>query len=226
MKASIPIEKVLNPYGDVLIAYEMNGVSIPASHGFPLRVIVPGFVGVRNVKWLKSICFSDTESDGPWQQGMNYKVFSPSIKDLNGVDIDKVPTIQEQPVQSVIVSPLNGEKIEVVDDDEITIKGYSWSGGGKGIIRVDVSIDNGITWHTATLKEGSEQNPMRAWAWTFWETTIPLSGPMPDGKVIEICCKATDYAHNCQPETPESIWNLRGLNNNSWHRVRVSLEAV
>jgi sulfite oxidase len=223
MKASIPIEKALNPYGDALIAYEMNGVDIPKSHGYPLRAIIPGFVGVRNVKWLKSITLSDEESEGPWQRGMNYKVFSPSVKDLNSVDIARVPTIQEQPVQSVIVSPQDGEKLEVVPGEELEIKGYSWSGGGRGIIRVDVSIDQGKNWHTAELKQGSEQNPSRAWAWTFWEVSIPL----PDGATkVDVCCKATDYAHNCQPETPESIWNLRGLNNNAWHHVHLTLESA
>ena len=223
MTASIPIEKVLNPYGDVLVAYEMNGVDIPKSHGYPLRAIVPGVVGVRNVKWLKSITLSDEESKGPWQRGMNYKVFSPSVKDLNTVDIASVPTIQEQPVQSVIVSPQDRETIEIVPGEDIDIKGYAWSGGGRGIIRVDVSIDSGKNWHTAQLKEGSEQNPSKAWAWTFWEVSIPA----PEGKEkVDIVCKATDYAHNCQPETPASIWNLRGLNNNCWHHVHVNLDDV
>ncbi|QDZ17568.1 sulfite oxidase [Chloropicon primus] len=227
MTASIPIEKALNPYGDTIIAYEMNGVDIPKKNGYPLRAIVPGVVGVRNVKWLKSITLSSEEAEGPWQRGMNYKVFSPSVKDLNSVDIASVPTIQEQPVQSVIVSPQDGETLEVVPEEELEIKGYSWSGGGRGVIRVDVSIDSGKSWHTATLKEGSEQNPMRAWAWTFWEVSIPV--PVSQGKVatkVDICCKATDYAHNCQPETPDSIWNLRGLNNNSWHHVNVNLDDV
>jgi len=237
MTASIPIEKVLNPYGDVLIAYEMNGEAIPKSHGYPLRAVVPGFVGVRNVKWLKTITLSDEESEGPWQRGMNYKVFSPSVKDLNTVDIASVPTIQEQPVQSVVVSPEDGETLEVVPGEDLDIRGYAWSGGGRGIIRVDVSIDAGKTWHTAELKQGSEQNPSRAWAWTFWEISIPvpdLPDEVEEGEEgagsspvkVDICCKATDYAHNCQPETPDSIWNLRGLNNNSWHHVRINLEDV
>lgn len=94
------------------------------------------------------------------------------------------------------------------------------------MIRVDVSVDGGKTWHTAKLGEGSNQNPNRAWAWTFWEATVPapaLKGGEA-GTKVDICCKATDYAHNCQPETPDSIWNLRGLNNNSWHHVKVVLE--
>ena len=75
------------------------------------------------------------------------------------------------------------------------------------------------------MGKGSEQNPNRAWAWTFWEVSVPAPGLDGEGgrTVVDICCKATDYAHNCQPETPDSIWNLRGLNNNAWHHVKVTL---
>ncbi len=135
----------------------------------------------------------------------------------------------------MVVSPEDGETLEVVPGEDLDIRGYAWSGGGRGIIRVDVSIDGGRSWHTADLKQGSEQNPQRAWAWTFWEICIPVPD-LPEGLgegnpaagtvKVDICCKATDYAHNCQPETPDSIWNLRGLNNNSWHHVRVSLQDV
>lgn len=72
LRASIPIKKALDPDGDVLLAYEMNGEPIPPDHGFPVRVIVPGSVGARNVKWLSRIVASDDESDSHWQQA-DYK---------------------------------------------------------------------------------------------------------------------------------------------------------
>lgn len=74
MEASIPLQKALNRRGDVLLAYEMNGEDVPPQHGWPLRVIVPGHVGVRNVKWIKSIRLSSEEAKGAWQRGMAYKV--------------------------------------------------------------------------------------------------------------------------------------------------------
>jgi sulfite oxidase len=64
----------LSRFGDVLLAYEMNGEPLPAQHGAPLRIIVPGHVGIRNVKWIKSITLSHEESHGGWQRGMAYKV--------------------------------------------------------------------------------------------------------------------------------------------------------
>ena len=73
MEASIPIKKAVSRSGDVILAFEMNGQSVPASHGYPLRAVVPGHVGVRNVKWLKSITLSAEEARGPWQRSMAYK---------------------------------------------------------------------------------------------------------------------------------------------------------
>jgi sulfite oxidase len=74
LEASIPIKKALSRFGDVLLAYEMNDEPLPTKHGYPLRVIVPGHVGVRNVKWVTKIRISGEEAYGPWQRGMAYKV--------------------------------------------------------------------------------------------------------------------------------------------------------
>jgi len=217
MQASIPIEKALSPYGDVLLAYEMNGEPLPEEHGSPVRVIVPGVVGVRNVKWVGRIRTSKDEAQGPWQRGIAYKGFSPMVKDVNGVDVSKVLSIQEMPVQSVIVSP---KPNAVIGLDDVEVQGFAWSGGGRGIVRVDVSVDGGETWTTAELKEGSEQHPSRAWAWTFWEASIPVPEKL-RGKQVTVLCRATDSSYNTQPERAEPIWNLRGLNCNCWHRVGV-----
>jgi len=221
MQASVPIDKALSVYGDVLLAYEMNGEPLPYEHGFPVRVVVPGHVGVRNVKWVSHVRTSNQEAEGPWQRGIAYKGFSPSVKSLDGfeeADVEKIQSIQEQPVTSMIIAPKEGYQEEF---DDVTVRGIAWSGGGRGIIRVDVSADGGTSWTTAELQQGSEQHPTRAWAWTFWEAEVPFPKGSRDGDEIELCCKATDSSYNTQPESVSSIWNLRGLNNNSWFRVRI-----
>jgi sulfite oxidase len=217
VQASIPIEKALDPYGDVLLAYEMNGEPLPREHGAPLRVVVPGVVGIRNIKWLTKAHTSTEEAQGPWQRGIAYKGFSPNRKNVDGVDVESVLSIQETPVTSCIVAPQDGGFCEL---DSLEIKGFAWSGGGKGIVRVDVSLDGGRTWVDAELFAGNEQNPRRAWAWTFWKAEVDVPENL-RGKLLQVVVKATDAAYNCQPERPEPIWNLRGLNNNSWHRVNV-----
>jgi len=211
------VEKALSPYGDVLLAYEMNGEALPTEHGAPVRLIVPGVVGVRNVKWVGRICTSTEEAEGPWQRGIAYKGFSPMVKDVRGVDLERILSIQEMPVQSVIVSPKPGASTEL---DDIEVKGFAWSGGGRGIVRVDVSADGGQTWQTAELKDGSQQHPLRSWAWTFWEASVPVPEAR-RGQEVTVLCRATDSSYNTQPERAGPIWNLRGLNCNCWHRVTV-----
>jgi len=218
VEASIPIEKALSPYGDVLLAYEMNGELLPPEHGGPLRIIVPGHVGIRNIKWVESVATSDEEAGGYWQRGAAYKGFAPGITSFEGMDVSKIQSVQEQPVTSAIVEPQSGEKIEA--GETVTVKGFAWSGGGRGIVRVDVSAD-GKTWKTATLTAGKEQGVRRAWAWTFWEVEIETPATLKPGETVTLMCKATDAAYNNQPERAEPIWNIRGLNNNSWHRVEV-----
>jgi len=221
MQASIPIEKALSVYGDVILAYEMNGEVLPPEHGYPLRIIVPGHVGVRQVKWVAKVKTSNEEAMGPWQRGISYKGMSPSVKsmsDFTEEDLMKIQSIQEQPVTSMILEPKDGFKAEL---DEITVRGFAWSGGGRGIIRVEVTPDGGKNWYTAELKEGSEQHPTRAWAWTFWECEVPKPEGLADGAPIEICAKAVDSSYNQQPSSVEHIWNIRGVNNNAWPRVKV-----
>jgi len=223
MKASIPIEKVFNPYGDVILAYEMNGQPVPRDHGGPVRVIVPGYSAVRNVKWVQHIKVSAEEADGPWQRGLNYKALPPSVTDANDVDISKMPPVTEASLYSGItkIESSRDGKEHVKAGDRVTAKvsGWAWAGGGRNIVRVDVTPDNGKTWHTAILKEGSNQRFGRAWAWTFWECdNIPcIVGE--DGQ-IELASKAVDMALNAQPKSCRHSWNVRGLGNNSWFRAK------
>jgi sulfite oxidase len=232
LQSSIPIESALDPFGNVLLAYAMNGETLPAEHGFPCRVVVPGHVGIRNVKWVTKIVASSEEAEGPWQRGIAYKGFAPGVKSFEGVDVEAVQSMQKTPVQSVIVSPSEGQELKdlVKPGAEnggavatIPVTGWAYSGGGNGIVRVDISCDHGATWHTATLTEGKDQPPHRAYAWTFWTCDLPVSCPPDEEVEVELCCKATDASYNVQPERPESIWNARGLNNTSWHRVKVKM---
>lgn len=210
--ASIPFKKAMSPEGDVLLAYEMNGEELPRDHGFPLRVVVPGVVGARNVKWLARITVGPEESQSHWQQ-KDYKGFSPSVT-WDTVDFSKAPAIQEMSVQSAITEPSPGTR---VSPGVLTVKGYAWSGGGQSVIRVDVSLDGGKSWHEAKLT-GEEQLPGQAWAWKLWqlETSVPTGT-----EELNIVCKVVDINYNEQPDSVGPIWNILGVLNNAWHRVHV-----
>lgn len=220
--ASILTQKAVSKYGDVLIAYEMNEEPIPRDHGGPVRLIVPGYTGAKNVKWLTSINISDEPSHSNWQRGIAYKGFSPNIKSfesLTNQEINNSFTAETLPVQSFITN------YKIIDDKKVFIKGIAYSGGGNNIVRVDVSLKlndkdtQNYQWHTAKLLEGCNQPSYKSWAWTFWEIEIPL--PNTNINDLNIVCKATDITYNTQPENSKHIWNLRGLFNNSWHTIKL-----
>ncbi|GAB0095632.1 Sulfite oxidase [Sergentomyia squamirostris] len=217
--ASIPLAKAMDPRGDVILAYEMNGEPLSRDHGFPVRVIVPGTVGARNVKWLGRVFVSNKESDSHWQQ-KDYKGFSPST-DWDTVDFSKSPAIQHMPVTSAICLPSPGEKVKV-QDGYVTVKGYAWSGGGNRIVRVDLTCDGGETWHVADLEqEDVVKAPAgRSWSWTLWTAKIPVPSR---AREVEIWSKAVDSNYNAQPESFRNIWNLRGVLSNAYSRVKVQI---
>ncbi|KAG2422511.1 hypothetical protein HXX76_015979 [Chlamydomonas incerta] len=231
--ASIPLARALSPEADVLLAYEMNGAPLSADHGAPLRVVVPGVTGARSVKWLGRIVASPSESASHWQR-RDYKAFCPSV-DWDTVDWDSAPALQEPPVTSAICEPAPGTVLSAADG-EVTLRGYAWSGGGRGIVRVDVSADGGRTWAAARLLPPPPGAPAHgaytgAWAWTLWEATLPLpaaagSSPGPDSasSSVTLVVKAVDSSYNNQPDSVAGIWNLRGVVNNAWHRVTLPLE--
>lgn len=215
-KASIPLSQATNPEADVLLAYEMNGEPLNRDHGYPLRVIVPGVIGARSVKWLDSINVVAEESQGFFMQ-KDYKMFPPSVNWENINWSTRRPQM-DFPVQSAICSL---EDSNVLKDGKVTVKGYAVSGGGRGIERVDVSIDGGKTWVEASRyqKPGvpyvADSTYCDKWAWVFFEAKVEVQHS------AEIVAKAVDIAANVQPENVESIWNLRGILNTSWHRVDV-----
>ncbi|KAJ3104497.1 hypothetical protein HDU97_009110 [Phlyctochytrium planicorne] len=215
--ASIPLSKATSDLGDVILAYEMNGEPLPVDHGFPLRTIVPGHVAARSVKWVKKISVSDEESHSHWQR-RDYKGFGPN-KTLETSKYEASESIQEMPVQSAVLSPKEGETVAADADNTILVSGYAWSGGGRGIVRVDVSADGGKTWKDAEVLRKPGQPYGREWAWTRWEGKVEVPK---DGKV-ELVCKAVDTSYNEQPERMESVYNVRGVLVSAWHRVRVAV---
>lgn len=205
--ASVPIEKVLDPRGDVLLVCEMNGETLPRDHGYPVRVLVPGNTGARSVKWVNRITLSEEESNSQWQQ-RDYKCFGPNHS-RETVDWDSAPAIQETPVQSAVTA-LQAK------DDSLQVEGYAFSGGGRRIIRVDISTDNGETWDQAELIPDKALGS-KAWSWTRWKYQCKRQQT---GSHVVV--KAVDEAYNTQPDTHGPTFNFRGNLTSAWHRVKIS----
>lgn len=226
--ASISFDKAIDRHGDVMLVYAMNGQALPRDHGYPLRVLVPGHVAARSVKWLNKVILSGDESTSQWQK-RDYKCFGPNVASHN-VNWDDAPAIQETPVQSAItgVRQVKGDRLRDSDlarvygleEESVVLEGYAFAGGGREIIRVDVSPDNGKTWWQAQLlphdKDVHDDN-QKAWAWKQWRLAVPTHALHE-----HFCVKAVDESYNSQPEQFDAFYNFRGNLANGWHRVPVS----
>ncbi|MCC7446812.1 MAG: molybdopterin-dependent oxidoreductase [Anaerolineae bacterium] len=202
---SIPLGAALRD--DVLLAYTMNGDTLPPEHGFPLRVVVPGYIGARSVKWLSNITVQEQPSDN-YYQAHAYKLFPPHVCPETA-DWSKGLMLGELPVNAVICDPAAGETIHA---GRVAVRGYATTGGIRQIERVDVSLDNGETWIEADLS--SENAPG---VWRFWEAYLNLAAGD-----HQITVRAWDSAANTQPEDVRKIWNFKGYLNNAWHTVRIT----
>jgi DMSO/TMAO reductase YedYZ molybdopterin-dependent catalytic subunit len=188
---------------EVLLAYAMNGQPLPPQHGFPLRLVVPGWYGMTSVKWLERITVLDTPFEG-YQQARSYRV-------RQTPDEAGEPVTRMLP-RSLMVPPGIPDfatRDRRLEPGRCTVRGRAWSGLGT-VERVEVSADAGATWHDARL-----DGPVSPWTWRswLWEWT-----PCEPG-AFELCCRATDSAGNVQPS--EAPWNLGGYINNAVQRVSV-----
>jgi DMSO/TMAO reductase YedYZ molybdopterin-dependent catalytic subunit len=199
---SLTIEEAMRP--EVLLAWGVNGQPLPPQHGFPLRLVVPGWYGMTSVKWLRRITVV-SEPFGGYQQTGTYLLHTSE-------DDPGTPVTRIQP-RSLLVPPGIPEfesRVRICPAGRQLLTGRAWSGLAP-VAAVEVSTDGGGSWAPARL--GEQPSPW-AWAgWTFeWEAT-------PGGH--ELCSRATDAAGNTQPlETP---WNTGGYANNAVQRVPVTV---
>jgi sulfite oxidase len=192
---------------EVMLAWAMNGQPLPAAHGAPLRVVVPGYIGARSVKWLEQI----TVQDGPsanYFQARAYRLL-PAEADPSAAGPGDGLSLGSIAVNADILRP-DGRCVPAAGPTEVT--GYAVAGDDRTIARVDVSADGGRSWRQADL--GQEAG---LWAWRHWRLTMNL----PAGET-EITVRAWDSAAAVQPEHAEHLWNPKGYANNAWARLRVT----
>ena len=186
---TITVKKALDP--DTLLAYEMNGRPLPIEHGFPLRLIVPGWAGDSWVKWLQHIEVLDHEFDGFWMKTAYRHPTHPVAPGTAVPPAEMVP-VTDLNVKSVIASPAGWTK-----PGPLRIAGTAWSNSSP-VTRVDVSVDGGKNWQPAKL--GKDQS---RYAWRLWE----FEWKAPEGKHTLIA-RATNAAGQTQPLSQE--WNPSG----------------
>jgi DMSO/TMAO reductase YedYZ molybdopterin-dependent catalytic subunit/glyoxylase-like metal-dependent hydrolase (beta-lactamase superfamily II) len=180
-----------------LLAYAMNGEPLPPRHGYPLRVVVPGWYGMASVKWLTELEVVAAPLDGYFQT-------SRYVYELERDGVIVREPVERQRVRSLITTPADGAE---VDGGEVVVRGVAWSGAGP-ITGVEVSVDGGA-WQPAEL--AGEAAGGRSWQ--RWELAVRLDGP------AVLRARATDQAGATQPPRPE--WNRFGYGGNAIHEVRV-----
>jgi len=202
---SIPLERALAAEAPPLLAYVMNDEPLTAAHGFPLRSVVPGYIGARSVKWLTKITLSDRPSPNHYVAAA-YKVVRSDDKN----ELAAAEPIYANTINAAICTPGDEEKLTAGRQE---VKGYALPTGESGctVEKVELSADGGKTWQTARLH--GERRPL---AWQLWSASVDLV----KGRQ-ELIVRATDSRGNTMPK--ECQWNAKGYLYNAWHRVSVEV---
>jgi DMSO/TMAO reductase YedYZ molybdopterin-dependent catalytic subunit len=188
---------------DVLLAYAMNGAPLAPQHGFPLRLVVPGWFGMASVKWLTRIEALDRPFEG-FQQAIGYH-----YRKHAG---DPGVPITYAKVKSLLAPPGIPDwytRRRLVERGTVRLQGRAWSGAGVAIARVEVAVDGG--WRDAVVESQRERFAWQAWRYD-WDATPGEH---------ELACRATDARGATQPLAPD--WNTNGMGNNAVHRVQVTV---
>src|SRR3954469_15867473 len=198
---SIPLDKASRR--EVLLAWAMNDEPLPPVHGAPLRVVVPGYIGARSVKWLERI----EVRSAPWEGYFQHVVYRLLPEDGTpgpgaGMPLGLVALNAE------VLSPADGATVAA---GPVEVRGYAFAGGERHVARVDVSLDGGASWSQAELLED-----LGRWAWRQWRITVDLA----PGE-HEILVRAWDSSAATLPEADAALWNPKGYVNNARPRIRV-----
>ncbi|MGA7891455.1 MAG: sulfite oxidase [Candidatus Sulfotelmatobacter sp.] len=200
---SIPIEKALD--ADTLIATHMNGSPLPKHHGFPARVLVPGWIGAASCKWLTEIKVLEAEFVGNFMSG-GYRIPNQPVKPGETVKPEDTHPLTALNVKSVIAAPTDGANLKA---GNIRVHGAAWAGEAD-VEKVEISTDGGAAWNSATLGHEQAHYAWRLWAYD-WKP-----GKSGDYTILS---RATDSQGRTQPAA--AVWNPSGYLNNAIDQVKV-----
>jgi DMSO/TMAO reductase YedYZ molybdopterin-dependent catalytic subunit len=203
----VPIKKLMDENN--LIVWAMNGQPLPNIHGFPVRLVIPGWPGSVSSKWLTRIWIRDKEHDGQGMGQFSYRVAIKPMIPGDKADPKNFKDLESMPVRSIITNPANGTKLPA-GSREVALRGASWA-GDYTVKQVDVSIDYGATWQAVQL-----QQPKNPYDWQRWTALVRF----PSEGYYEIWSRATDSRGVMQPHVVGN-WNPQGYGGNPMHRVAV-----
>lgn len=233
---SLPLAKCMDPADEVMVAFQANGERLHPDRGYPIRLVIPGYIGGRMIKWLASINIIPHESHNCYHYWDN-KYMPPQvtaeIAARDGWWYKQEYIINELSLNSLITKPSHNETLDVKANlgETFEIRGYAHSGGGRKVTRVEVSTDAGATWNLATLNQQEVANPYgKYWCWIWWKYDLDVAdllvsvGTTESTATKEIWCRAWDTSNSPQPEKP--VWTLMGQSSNHIFRVMVHKEQT
>jgi sulfite oxidase len=194
---------------EVLLATHLNGAPLPPKHGFPLRAVIPGWIGARSVKWLGQVNLRADPTPNYFQT-QAYRV-QRQADPRNPRDVSRGEALSEVPVNAVILQPLTGQRIA---SGRSRLRGWAMGSAGRRVTLVEVSINDGRDWISARILPQES-----AWTWAFWEAAVDLAPGDPT-----LVVRATDSSNATQPAAITETWNVKGYCNNAWHRVPIVVE--
>lgn len=225
---SIPLARAMNPAYDVMIAYEANGKRLAPDHGFPCRLIIPGYIGGRMIKWLAKINVISHVSYNHYHYHDNRILppqvtsFDQSLKESWWYKPEYI--FNELNINSVTAKPDHNETLDLKSAVQVgtyKLSGYAYTGGGRLITRVEVSTNGGLHWKVANLDRKERPTPHGMyWCWTWWDYDLDVADELIGCN--EIWCRAWDESNNTQPQDP--TWNLMGMGNNHVFKIKVHVE--
>ena len=202
----VPMHKALED--ESMIVWAMNGEPLPELHGFPLRMLCPGWPASVSGKWLTRVLIRDRVHDGEKMTGQSYRVPCEPVAPGSAVADEDMCIIESMPVKSLITFPKSG--IEIRHGDRLGVRGHAWA-GDAAVRTLHTSIDFGATWQKTKLKK-----PVNRFAWQHWSATLEF----PEPGYYEVWARATDDQGRAQPMVLPG-WNPRGYLNNACHRIAV-----
>jgi len=209
MSRGVPIAKLMDDSN--LIAWAINGKPLPLLHGFPVRLVIPGWPSSVSTKWLTRIWIRDRYHDGPGMGGLSYRVPVTPMVPGGKPNLANFVDLESMPVRSIVTRPADGTRL-AAGTRAIDLRGAAWA-GDRTVARVDLSIDGGATWHKAKLGA-----PRNRHDWQRWTAALKIPG---DG-YYEILARATDSEGVAQPFVA-SNWSPHGYGGNPMHRIAITV---
>jgi nitrate reductase (NAD(P)H) len=214
---------MMDPTRPAMLVFMQNGELLHPDHGYPVRLLIPGYIGGRMIKWLSKITVSSEETDNFYHVYDN-RLFPPHIvsKEVatkEGIWKDPLYRIDDRNLQCVIWTPGHSTKLTVSESraKSTTVSGYAYNGAGRPVHRVEVTLNGGRNWRMAEISRFEPPNEHgKQWCWVFWSCEVPLEAL---SNTSEICARCWDDSQNCMPALP--TWTLMGMMNNPWFRVKV-----